>query len=221
MCNVKRVAQNIYSQSVSCWTKLSSYLRTSYLERIHILFLQADIEIRPARFLLLLRFFSPSLFQVQEFKIVFYCWWWATFAHWLWLKKKKKILLEQNRGLLAEQLFVNQLATCSFVSLSKENNTECSEKITPNVDSPSSLLSIPLCLSVCLLEVCTPRCCWNQIPPWESPPNCCLPAGMRVWEAENNQSHTVSPPTQTPTSPSTSTAVGPKMEIIVRLVSAL
>lgn len=69
----------------------------------------------------------------------------------------------------------------------------------PPAISPSIHPSIRL--SVCLLEVCTPRCCWNQIPPWESPPNCCLPAGMGVWEAENNQSHTVSPPTQTPASP--------------------
>lgn len=60
---------------------------------------------------------------------------------------KKKQLSEQKRGLIAEQLFVNQLATWSFVALSKENNTECCEKITPNVDSPSRHLSIRLSVS--------------------------------------------------------------------------
>lgn len=148
MCNVKRVAQSIYSQSVSCWTKLSSYLRTSYLERIHILFLQADVEIRPARFLLLLRFFSPLPFSGSRVQNSFLLLRVSYFCSLTVTKKKKKQRLEQKRGLLAEQLFVNRLATWSFVSLSKENNTKCWEKITPNVDSPSRLLSIRL--SVCL-----------------------------------------------------------------------
>lgn len=62
-------------------------------------------------------------------------------------QQQKNQLSEQKRGLIAEQLFVNQLATWSFVALSKENNTECCEKITPNVDSPSCHLSIRLSVS--------------------------------------------------------------------------
>lgn len=45
---------------------------------------------------------------------------------------------------------------------------------------------------------------WNQIRWWESPPNCCWPAGMRVWEAKHNWSHTVPPSTQITGLPSSS-----------------
>lgn len=83
------------------------------------------------------------------------------------------------------------------------------------------LPSFPLSVCLSVSSRSAPPCrCWNQIPSWESPPNCCWPAGMRVWEAENNQSHTVSPSTQTPATPaaSASTAVwAPKWRLLFSL----
>lgn len=43
MYNVKRVAQNIYSQSVSGWTKPSSHFTASYLEDFRILLLAEEV----------------------------------------------------------------------------------------------------------------------------------------------------------------------------------
>lgn len=55
-----------------------------------------------------------------------------------------------------------------------------------------------------LLSLRTSCWSWNQIRSWESPPNCCWPAGMRVWEAKHSWSHTVLPSTQIPSLPSSS-----------------
>lgn len=63
-----------------------------------------------------------------------------------------------------------------------------------------------------LLSLRTSCWSWNQIWSWESTPNCRWPAGMRVWEAKHNWSHTVPPSTQIPGLPfsSVSTNIGLK-----------
>lgn len=114
----------------------------------------------------------------------------------------------------ASWIYRQLVAELFFILINRTQTAKSLQGFLQMPTLPPLSLFLPPGLS--LLWACTSCCCRNQILSWESPPNCCWPAGMRVWEAKQNWSHTASPCTQTPKpSPvSTSTAEGHKMELV-------
>lgn len=103
-------------------------------------------------------------------------------------------------------------ATCSLTCLSKAATDpyKCYKTpgISPNVDRLCPSPSLPS-------QSAPPAAVETRSYNGKSPPNCCWPAGMRVWEAKQNWL----PPKTSPVC--SRAAAGRKMAIILQLVSAL